>query len=920
MAKQHFYSRVPARMSMFNKTDSFDTFAYSDGLEDEFIEKELSLIYDNKPSKNDASLIRDGQLPPIFLNLNAKSGVFAQGCISFLPLDYTGERSSYLAHTIIPSEEEAKALIDNPDNAIMNPDMFKKNLDGFSLTDSEAKPDDKYPDLKYKKIKAESTDILLEYDSAMMKRLIFAMINLACGKGKTIFISLPAKLSDFSGKALQFINTVLQIFPYSLRRSFSFVTYTDDATRFPAFNIRFIPEHMQEIPAAKGITLHLGFKIAVGLSDEVVASSAMLVDFFYGLIRNDSMRKEFLLFMDNAVKQVPELQKLNIKTLNELVFLFQQCSGLFNEKNILPNDGRMFDYVCAYEKHRLALSDEYRAVALKCLTRYPQNHQPIPKDVFSRVSKIYPSEPISSKRNVMSVVLDLIHTDVMRDKLFSFIKANYKDEDADIRATICKDLCRVYYGGFLQLQLINFFDENFGTEPEEIKDIILEKLLLTIRTTSIRARIIEFWDRNYGNLTDKQKAQLYNTFYEMLPGCDATATDMLALIDKHIDSESEEFKSSVNKEIYTLVEANQKHKEPKLMSLLFEKSAFGANAVTSEVFGHSENKIFASYVKKFHEVPLDKKIQIFEGVWKCVPDMSEKVADRFANTLIDSYKECDEKEKYDLFAYVEIDKVVSSHLDGNAAEKLFAEKVLGTLVHPAIERTLTQAFSVKRKKDGLDFIIDYSKDKQYIKDIPSYESILNYIALTDAVQSKNYPDVISSSEKFTDKTMCQNVAEHLKMSFIDNDTFAGEENISAKYLLEVLIGYMKTQAFDFSASHTSICGMYAKSVTAANPKLTAEAVQEEAEKKAILKLFECANTLYVSSIAAEEKEKIAAESTSFAKIVSAFITNRKKGKKYISEQLETNKYDAALTEKIKAISNKASAASGGFFARLFGKK
>ena len=52
MAKQHFYSRVPARISMYNRADSFDTFAHSEGLDREFIERELAPVYENKLNKN----------------------------------------------------------------------------------------------------------------------------------------------------------------------------------------------------------------------------------------------------------------------------------------------------------------------------------------------------------------------------------------------------------------------------------------------------------------------------------------------------------------------------------------------------------------------------------------------------------------------------------------------------------------------------------------------------------------------------------------------------------------------------------------------------------------------------------------------------------------------------------------------------
>ena len=111
MALQHFYSRVPARMSAFNRTDSFDTFAFSAGLEREFIEKELTPVYTHKPSKNDADMIRSGKLKLVYCQYFTKSGRFVQSCTSFIPLDYTGERSAYLAHTLVPDEAEEKELL-----------------------------------------------------------------------------------------------------------------------------------------------------------------------------------------------------------------------------------------------------------------------------------------------------------------------------------------------------------------------------------------------------------------------------------------------------------------------------------------------------------------------------------------------------------------------------------------------------------------------------------------------------------------------------------------------------------------------------------------------------------------------------------------------------------------------------------------
>ena len=91
MALQHLYSRVPARASMFNKADGYDTFACSDGLTREFIERELSVVYDYKPSAAETALIRNGELPPLYAR---KRRVL---WLSSLTYSRDNNKSSYIA-------------------------------------------------------------------------------------------------------------------------------------------------------------------------------------------------------------------------------------------------------------------------------------------------------------------------------------------------------------------------------------------------------------------------------------------------------------------------------------------------------------------------------------------------------------------------------------------------------------------------------------------------------------------------------------------------------------------------------------------------------------------------------------------------------------------------------------------------------
>ena len=187
MAKQHLYSRVPAKVSMYNRSDGFDTFAHSEGLSREFIERELSAVYENKLSKNDAEAVRKGLMPKVYSQCVLRSGDFTQTAITYLPLDYTGERSAYLEHTLILSDEEKESLMHSKNNAIFNPDMFISDISRFDITSASSSADNKYPELEYKPLSAPNAEKLLNrYRPDTVKSFIYAVLAVLCAKGKPV--------------------------------------------------------------------------------------------------------------------------------------------------------------------------------------------------------------------------------------------------------------------------------------------------------------------------------------------------------------------------------------------------------------------------------------------------------------------------------------------------------------------------------------------------------------------------------------------------------------------------------------------------------------------------------------------------------------------------------------------------------------
>ena len=144
--KQHFYSRVPSRISMYYKSNGFDTFVCSENVDREFVEKDLAILLEQRLSPEELSLLRNQKLAPVYCHFSTKDEVFVESCVSFLNSDYTGERSSYLIHSLIFNEEEERLAHFNDKYQTISEDSFIKNLDSFDIVSPKAQPIKDYPE------------------------------------------------------------------------------------------------------------------------------------------------------------------------------------------------------------------------------------------------------------------------------------------------------------------------------------------------------------------------------------------------------------------------------------------------------------------------------------------------------------------------------------------------------------------------------------------------------------------------------------------------------------------------------------------------------------------------------------------------------------------------------------------------------
>jgi len=906
MAKQHFYSRVPAKVSMYNRSDGYDTFAHSDGLEREFIERELSAVYENKLTKNDMEAVRKGLMPLVYSQCCLRSGSLVHSCVRYLPRDYTGERSAYMCHSLILTDEERQTLLCSRENAPMNPAMFVTDINTFDFVSSEAAADSNYPQKAYTPIPVGDIKALVKkYDPDTMKCLLFSVLFMLCGKGKPIYFKLHCPDMEVSDEALKLIGAVMAVIPYHLRHNISFVTYITDPAQYPYVKLKCVSEHCPEVPAGKGVFMDFYTGLVTGMpGDEIVSKTP--VNFFYSLMEDTAVRDEFLIFMDRAVKAVPSLERLNMKTLSDLVFLFAATSGLFTQQTILPNDDKIYDFLCVYDKYRNALSEEYRRNAYRCLERYPARHEAIPKNIFAKLSRLYPSEINSAKRIAMNTVLELIHTDIMRDKLFTFIRNNYDGEDADIRALINVDLCRVFYGEFLQLQILAFFTERFPTEPEQTRSAVFDKLMLTIRTEAIQAKILEFIRQNYQYLSQQQKQRFYTTFYEMLPECDNLSALMIVLVDELLANEEEEWKLQVRQKLAALLEADSRRKEPKLMPLLVGSQGFCREVTLELILGQwNTRKIYTEFIELLAQKSVAAKTEELLHILEMLSADAEAVVQKLLQSVEQMYAA--DHARLDLYGWLEVQQLVDEA--SSQWGKVFALELKDKVIQPAIADALPDVFNTKLNRDGLAVITAYAKANPYLAKTQQYHLVDNFRKMIKAAAGKDAKTVFLCLNALpVEKPIRNNMAGYIKTNLLNQPEQSPEQIL----LLEMCANMLRKGVLLADDTYALCKERYVQQMGQKQP---AKAVNTAANRSAERILDDLSVACRINSTFAEI---VCGDLAGLGMLLRGFTADHGKGAdKWVLNHLSGA--PAELTAVVKKLLEGIKPPSKSLFARLFGR-
>lgn len=783
MSYQHLYSRVPARVSLFNKRDGFDTFAHSSELSPEFILGDLSAVYANRLEIYDPMRIRRGEISPVYSQIRLPSGVIAQTAVSYAPVDFTGERSAYFAHTLLLTEDERETILGGAVVDCFNPNSFYKDITRFNITSRLAAPNPAFPHMEYiLKPLGDHRATIHKYDANMMKAFIYALLNAVCGGEREVFFRLPCGDRYLSAEALELINAIMSVLPAPLREEISFVTYVSGVDDCPAFKVKCLDSTVQSVSVEKGALYDFTNNSVSGAPDGY-EKNATLVSFLYSLFDYPNIRVQFLSFVSGITEKYG-IRTLDIDTLRDLVFLFWQCSGFYVEDTVVPTADSLCDLLDVYARFREGLATEHRIRAYKPLERYPNTHTAIPDGVFSRLSRLYPDECVEAKAVALNVILKLIHVDLMRDSLFCFITRYYDGETNEVKAVINGNLSRVFYGGFLQAQIIAFFDAHFRAEPVTTRDVVLDKLLLSIRTPEIQAQIVGFLDRHYSALNGPQKMKVCNTCLEMIPECDVLSTLLVSLINRRIGRERGDIPQLMASKLTQILAQSLARADGRLAAIFIQYSGFCEDLTFRYVLesGVGTELLVAILAGMPAHVRGDKLIRAY----KAISDLS---APAYLDFLIRFTVSPVVIAPTGLRDLLKLDQAAALALPADIIAP-YRERV----VYPVIAYMFADVFKAEYGKDGLTELLDYADKNPLIKTHPQYGLILDYLELIRKCELGETEGAFRVITRLPNSDeIKENIGRYIKSYCIDLDN--QDEETSCTY--QLVCNYLADGSFDF---------------------------------------------------------------------------------------------------------------------------
>ncbi|RXZ80488.1 hypothetical protein EBB07_18215 [Paenibacillaceae bacterium] len=327
MIQQQMYTRE--RHGIFRSTEGYDTIAKSNGLDNQYIKKQLHpyCFYDSPAELTARGERNDDEYPKAMHLLRMENGDLLLGQSVFRAADFTGLRSTFFTHNfVMPGSYAEQAAHDY--RSLLHAD-FADSYDidqGSELQEllelpvRSAKPERKF---------ANPLAVLQEagMDELRFQQLLHAVM-VAIGGRKKVYVALDVSASELSGHAIRLLDLIYGCLPYAYRAQLGFLTYAKEPQSRKSVHLTFV-ERGSLRPGDRNIEKDLTFDLANDrvMNVELAGTEASYLQFVWANLGNGDKLERFFQFAELMLHALPIERQTVAASYYELAVLFQVEEG-----------------------------------------------------------------------------------------------------------------------------------------------------------------------------------------------------------------------------------------------------------------------------------------------------------------------------------------------------------------------------------------------------------------------------------------------------------------------------------------------------------------------------------------------------------------------------------------------------------------
>ncbi|MHB8061423.1 MAG: GAP1-N2 domain-containing protein [Ruminiclostridium sp.] len=317
MILQQYYTRE--KRGIFRTTEGYDSIAKSKELKGNFIKKNLHnfCFYDEPRELAEAQEKNIDMYPKSLACFHIESGEMIIGQSVFVPIDFTGLRSTFFTHNYIISQEKSEDFVRNF-RKILCAINFAESYDIEKGTEIPEIDDIPYEDSNEYMSNSEDIFIKLGINQEIFKKLLYAVFSSITGK-KKVYISLNVDADKISKSAKELLKYTLYCLPYELRRNLGFITYIKEPESKKYINVLFVEKGSIKVGDSRVEKDYVfDFSQNRQLNLDIDVSNLPYLDFAWKNINSVNLQN-----FNNFVENLNPERKLDLDTYNELCTLWQ---------------------------------------------------------------------------------------------------------------------------------------------------------------------------------------------------------------------------------------------------------------------------------------------------------------------------------------------------------------------------------------------------------------------------------------------------------------------------------------------------------------------------------------------------------------------------------------------------------------------